>query len=65
MLCAYCVTHEECGGPDDLCLFARGGDSLCSVDCTDSHCPEGYECGDIRTRSGLAHQCIPVSGTCE
>jgi hypothetical protein len=64
-LCSYCDLADECGGEDDLCMFARDGYAFCSRDCTDEPCPDGYECSELTVRSGVHFQCVPVSGRCE
>jgi len=63
-LCSYCDTAANCGGPADVCLFARDGYAFCAQDCSDTGCPGGYECQSITTRDGRMNQCVPTSGTC-
>jgi hypothetical protein len=63
-LCSFCDVADNCGGADDVCLFARDGYAFCARDCSDSSCPAGYACQEITTRSGTMNQCVPTSGTC-
>ena len=64
-LCSTCDVHGDCGGAEDMCLFARDGYAFCSEDCTSSACPGGYTCEPIATRTGVVNQCVPDSGRCE
>ncbi len=67
-LCDECVTNQQCGGPNDLCLQFADIDNRtgCALDCSvnPSGCPEGYFCTDLTTPEGPASQCVPESGTC-
>lgn len=61
-LCAPCEVDDACGGSDDLCLPLMGtpGVSACAADCTDTLCPDGYDCVEV----GGGQQCVPSAGTC-
>ena len=64
-LCSFCDSHTDCGGTNDLCLFARDGYALCGSDCSSTGCPSGYGCEAITTRAGTVRQCVPSGGRCE
>ena len=54
-LCEPCTDDTQCGGSSDLCLGNTV--SSCAQDCTNSPCPRGYECIDVRNNT--ARQCVP------
>ena len=54
-LCEVCNDDSQCGGPNDLCLGNTV--SSCGQDCSNSPCPRGYECVDVRNNT--ARQCVP------
>jgi hypothetical protein len=67
-LCSYCTKDEDCGGPQDLCIFYAPTLSLyCGRDCSNKACPKGYICNEVRDRDSLVlmKQCVPTSGSCE
>ncbi len=62
--CDPCTAHEQCGGPDDLCLggFADGG-MYCGAACTTAaECPTGFTC--IEIGGAPSNQCVPASMDC-
>lgn len=66
-----CVLDEQCGGPDDRCVFLGGtGESICGRSCvideetTLSDCPEEYFCARINADEGEFFQCVPDLLTC-
>ena len=71
-LCEPCEMDGQCGGSNDFCLGFRFGpnqfvDRACAQDCSNTPCPQGYEC--IDTRGNSARQCRPTypmrNPTCE
>jgi hypothetical protein len=54
-LCLECFEDEDCGGFATAVCAAIGGESRCSVGCTDG-CPSGYVCREER--------CEPAGGSC-
>ena len=54
-LCEPCTDDTQCGGTNDLCLGNTV--SSCAQDCSNSPCPRGYECIDVRNNT--ARQCVP------
>jgi uncharacterized protein YkwD len=64
-LCQPCVTHDDCGGPDDYCLRNNdSGEVFCARHCVDGACPDGFTCLHISSASIEADQCVPTGGTC-
>jgi len=61
--CAPCEINDECGGPDDQCLplIGQGDQRICTSDCREADCPEGFTCREV----GDAQQCIPTDGACD
>ncbi|MCC6873868.1 MAG: hypothetical protein IT378_06095 [Sandaracinaceae bacterium] len=65
-LCSYCDSPNDCGGPNNLCVFRNDGYAFCARDCSadPGSCGAGYSCAAITTRTGTVHQCVPNAGTC-
>jgi hypothetical protein len=62
--CSICSTHEECGGPDDLCLGGFvDGTSRCGISCDSVYgdCGEGKICYHF---DDAPDQCIPEDMDC-
>ncbi len=68
-LCDPCNTAADCntdmsaGGAGCIPMGADG--SFCGGDCTNSDCPDGYQCKDVSLPQGVKKQCVPISGKCE
>jgi len=58
-LCEPCKTDFQCNG--GKCIEI-GGDTHCTVDCSVSECPSGYDC--VAAEDGSS-QCLPSNGTCD
>ena len=57
-LCGPCESSDECGDPNDACLW-QDGESFCGRDCRDG-CPEGYSCTELA--NSPLEQCVPNDG---
>ncbi len=63
-LCAQCTTHEDCGGPDDLCVSGfTDGTKRCGVACdsVSGECGEGNSCMSL---GSMTDQCLPDDMDC-
>ncbi len=62
--CEACVTDEQCGGPDDRCVFLRS-ESFCGRSCGGSQCGENEGCYEVESVDGVvSNQCLPVDLNC-
>ncbi|MBU1430761.1 PPC domain-containing protein, partial [Myxococcota bacterium] len=62
--CHGCVSDDQCGGPDDLCVDL-GGAAFCVAACGAQGCGEGRQCVQIHSVEGRAlSQCLPVDMNC-
>lgn len=60
-LCEACEDDAQCGGAEDKCLpLGSGGPLHCAQDCSETPCPEGFQCRPI----GLGLQCQPIMNDC-
>jgi MYXO-CTERM domain-containing protein len=62
--CAVCTSHEDCGGPDDLCISGFvDGSSRCGISCDSvwGDCGEGKVCYPF---DDAPDQCIPADMDC-
>ncbi len=64
-LCLRCQRDTDCNAAGDRCLDLGHGEKACGQDCSGSACPTGFECRALALDAGIAHQCVPTSGTCE
>ncbi len=63
-MCSLCTSHEECGGPSDLCMGGFvDGTSRCGVACENvgGDCGDGNVCFDF---PDLPDQCVPATMDC-
>ncbi len=59
-LCQPCESNNDCAALGfeglDKCVDYGDAGSFCGIDCTESQCPEGYQCQE--------DQCVATSGEC-
>ena len=65
-MCSVCTTHEDCGGPDDLCLGGFvDGTTRCGVSCASvgGSCGTNNVCFDFPDPA-VPDQCVPSDMDC-
>jgi len=59
-LCGACESSDECGDPNDACLW-QDGVNFCGRDCEEGFgCPDGYTCTELA--NSPLEQCVPNEG---
>ncbi len=62
-LCLSCRVDTDCNAAGDRCVPMDGG-SFCGEDCSLKGCAPGYQCLGMAVDAGVAHACVPTTGTC-
>ena len=65
-LCDFCdPSNPVCAESGGKCVITNLGQSICGRQCSQvSPCPQGYNCTNIKLKSGYTSQCIPNNYQC-
>jgi hypothetical protein len=64
-LCDFCNPLEQtCVETNAKCIVTNAHETVCGQGCASTPCPAGFDCLDVKLKTGATKQCVPSDLSC-